>query len=26
VPLDDHIGFVLAALRPHERAIGLGGA
>jgi predicted hydrolase (HD superfamily) len=25
VPLDDHIGFVLAALRPHERAIGLGG-
>ena len=25
VPLDDHIGFVLAALRPHEREIGLGG-
>src|SRR5256885_1804722 len=25
VPLDDHIGFVLIALRPHERAIGLGG-
>ena len=26
VPLDEHIGFVLAALRPHERALGLGGA
>ena len=26
VPLDDHIGFVLAALRPHERVLGLGGA
>lgn len=24
VPLDDHIGFVLGALRPHERALGLG--
>jgi putative nucleotidyltransferase with HDIG domain len=24
VPLDDHIGFVLAALRPHERVFGLG--
>ena len=24
VPLDEHIGFVLAALRPHERALGLG--
>jgi len=24
VPLDDHIGFVLAALRPHERGLGLG--
>ncbi|MBA3318157.1 MAG: HD domain-containing protein [Gemmatimonadales bacterium] len=24
VPLDDHIAFVLAALRPHERALGLG--
>jgi putative nucleotidyltransferase with HDIG domain len=24
VPLDDHIGFVLAALRPHERVLGLG--
>lgn len=26
VPLDDHIAFVLAALRPHERVLGLGGA
>jgi putative nucleotidyltransferase with HDIG domain len=25
VPLDEHIAFVLAALRPHERALGLGG-
>ena len=24
VPLDEHIGFVLNALRPHERALGLG--
>lgn len=24
VPLDDHIGFVLAALRPHETTLGLG--
>ena len=24
VPLDDHIAFVLAALRPHEAEIGLG--
>ena len=24
-PLEEHIGFVLEALRPHERAIGLGG-
>jgi putative nucleotidyltransferase with HDIG domain len=24
VPLDEHIGFVIAALRPHERTIGLG--
>ena len=24
VPLDEHIGFVLSALRPHERALGLG--
>src|SRR6185295_16650657 len=24
VSLDDHIGFVLAALRPHERVLGLG--
>ena len=24
VPLDDHIAFVLAALRPHEAAFGLG--
>jgi putative nucleotidyltransferase with HDIG domain len=24
VPLDDHIAFVLGALRPHERALGLG--
>ena len=26
VPLDEHIGFVLAALRPHERRLGLGPA
>ena len=26
VPLDEHIAFVLAALRPAERALGLGGA
>jgi predicted hydrolase (HD superfamily) len=26
VPLDEHIGFVLAALRPHERVLGLGAA
>ena len=26
VPLDEHIGFVLAALRPGERSLGLGGA
>jgi predicted hydrolase (HD superfamily) len=25
VPLDEHIAFVLAALRPHERTLGLGG-
>ena len=25
VPLDEHIQFVLEALRPHERAFGLGG-
>jgi predicted hydrolase (HD superfamily) len=25
VPLDEHIDFVLRALRPHERALGLGG-
>ena len=24
VPLDEHIGFVLGALRPHERRLGLG--
>ena len=24
VPLDEHIGFVLEALRPHERLLGLG--
>ncbi|MBA3445778.1 MAG: HAD family hydrolase, partial [Gemmatimonadales bacterium] len=24
VPLDDHIAFVLGALRPHERTLGLG--
>ena len=24
VPLDEHIGFLLAALRPHERTFGLG--
>ncbi len=24
VPLDEHIAFVLAALRPHEQALGLG--
>ena len=26
VPLDEHIAVVLAALRPHERTLGLGGA
>lgn len=26
VPLDEHIAFVLAALRPHERQLGLGSA
>src|SRR5512134_294690 len=26
VPLDEHIAFVLGALRPHERALGLGSA
>ena len=26
VPLDEHIAFVLAALRPHERRLGLGTA
>ena len=26
VPLDEHIAFVLAALRPHERVLGLGSA
>jgi predicted hydrolase (HD superfamily) len=26
VPLDEHIGFVLAALRPVEQTLGLGGA
>ena len=26
VPLDEHIAFVLAALRPHERVLGLGQA
>ncbi|MEP6686714.1 MAG: HD domain-containing protein [Gemmatimonadales bacterium] len=26
VPLEDHIAFVLAALRPHERVLGLGAA
>jgi predicted hydrolase (HD superfamily) len=26
VPLDEHIAFVLAALRPHERVLGLGTA
>jgi putative nucleotidyltransferase with HDIG domain len=25
VPLDEHVGFVLAALRPRERELGLGG-
>ncbi len=25
VPLEEHIGFVLAALRPEERSLGLGG-
>jgi predicted hydrolase (HD superfamily) len=25
VPLDEHIEFVLHALRPHERTLGLGG-
>jgi len=26
VPLEEHIGFVLGALRPHERVLGLGAA
>jgi hypothetical protein len=26
VPLDEHIAFVLAALRPHEQVLGLGQA
>jgi len=26
VPLDEHIAFMLAALRPHERTLGLGAA
>jgi putative nucleotidyltransferase with HDIG domain len=26
VPLDEHIAFVLDALRPHEKVLGLGGA
>lgn len=26
VPLDEHIAFVLGALRPHEQVLGLGGA
>ena len=26
VPLEEHIGFVLGALRPHERLLGLGTA
>jgi predicted hydrolase (HD superfamily) len=26
VPLDEHIAFLLDALRPHERTFGLGGA
>jgi predicted hydrolase (HD superfamily) len=26
VPLDEHVAFVLAALRPHERVLGLGPA
>ncbi|HEX6615181.1 MAG TPA: HDIG domain-containing protein [Gemmatimonadales bacterium] len=26
VPLEEHIGFVLGALRPHERLLGLGSA
>jgi predicted hydrolase (HD superfamily) len=25
VPLDEHIAFLLEALRPHERQLGLGG-
>jgi putative nucleotidyltransferase with HDIG domain len=25
VPLDEHIGFMLEALRPHEKTLGLGG-
>jgi predicted hydrolase (HD superfamily) len=26
VPLEEHIAFVLGALRPHERVLGLGAA
>jgi hypothetical protein len=26
VPLDQHIAFMLDALRPHERMLGLGGS
>jgi putative nucleotidyltransferase with HDIG domain len=26
VPLDEHIGFMLESLRPHEQALGLGGS